>query len=377
MREEEKLFLGNTLFRVDRVYDQLIADHDPDNRIAIYKLKIDENFIEGYINKDTESISPAPGREKGREMKFRIPVYLYESGYTQGSSFAELFNKEHLDAYNIRLLDRDALMEIADRPLRYKQPALPEINAHGYTFVVDVAYGEIRRKDNPMNYLLFHDMNFHEGKGGGYDIYIDKESGNPASERMARSYVPFHLDEMVKIDPIGVAAKYGISVTLLPNSDLKLENNPQAFDHRVNGEQLPIIRIIDRDFVVDLWKNELRSTEGPKREIDLSQVPYTMEEDKYTLFWDYKKREPVNINEDTITSLPKNVVMVTFPTDERLDPIGWARKEGYEQLIAEFGYPQQMKMEARVYPVTQSWLPYLIEENLRERLVQQNRGLRL
>ncbi len=138
----------------------------------------------------------------------------------------------------------------------------------------------------------------------------------------------------------------------------------QQIEQRLAG-QLPHIDINGTDFVIDLRLGELRETDAPGNSIQLHQMQAGRAGEAYLFFYHTQKHTvydpPANIK-----SLPKNVVVIEIPVEEKLDPVGMAQV--LETDIKEFvkTHPLQNELTAVVKPLSQSGLPELIQQNLKK-----------
>lgn len=247
-----------------------------------------------------------------------------------------------------------------------KHRELPEIVRGGKTFIVDVAFSELVEKGQPEHYLDIRDM---IDKGDHYKF--DHE--NPPEQlkeifKYKKDWIDITIPHMCKMDPEGVAIKYGLKVHQLPEKDSQLKCSPQLITERLEHCKLPIINICAEQYFVDWRLKELRLTTNFSKRIDLDSLDIVGDYDKYAFFYNVKTKNRVEIPMD-ITELPddKNLVMVFLPHECWLDPVSVAREERDIDLLSYIDrYPLQFNLTARTYPISQSWLPYLIKENLKD-----------
>lgn len=249
-----------------------------------------------------------------------------------------------------------------EEPFIHQVRELPEITIEGTAFIVDVAFAELRQKDNPENTISFHDLNV---EGDKYAFHCDAQTAIPTWEETEGS-VKVSIDQMVKLDPEGVAKKYGLAKENLPVMDAELQCDPALLKRRLQDGQLPIIGIMGQNYFVDLRLNELRSTDEHWKRIDLTEVDVTPA-DKFAFFYDYTKKEVVDIPH-TITCEPKNVVVVELPHELWLDPIESARKYVDNELDFIDLYPLQHELQARIRPLSGTYVPELIRQNNQKKL---------
>lgn len=118
----------------------------------------------------------------------------------------------------------------------------------------------------------------------------------------------------------------------------EFEINNEAFDMRVNKGILPTIEIAGHTFYIDIRMDKLR----PKDEflsngIVFSEIEdfYNDQKEEYTIPYDPQKKEPGKIDYETITQIPKELIVVKIPHMQKLDPVGWNRENDYD-LTAGF-----------------------------------------
>ncbi|WP_130855652.1 hypothetical protein [Olivibacter jilunii] len=130
---------------------------------------------------------------------------------------------------------------------------LPKKVIGGITFLVDVAYGEIREQHVPQNTILFNQM---RDTGKNYEFDYSPYWRNVAYT-WTRPYFKIELDYMVKLDPERMAKKYGLAIDQLPQRDSQLVCDPGLIKDRLAGN-LPRIKIHGERYIVDLEQKELR-----------------------------------------------------------------------------------------------------------------------
>lgn len=141
----------------------------------------------------------------------------------------------------------------------------------------------------------------------------------------------------------------------------------KAFNDRVNKGKLPTIEICGHTFFVDITMDKLR----PKDDFLSKGISFSDIEDyfndttgKYLFPYNPQKKELGNIDYETITEIPKDLVVVEIPSELKMDPIGWNRKHGYDltEGLAELGL--QMNFTAKEAKWEDIFVPQKIQENL-------------
>lgn len=143
----------------------------------------------------------------------------------------------------------------------------------------------------------------------------------------------------------------------------------QALQKRLNGI-LPIITIVDDEYIVDWRLKELRMKDHPENIISLQNMDTDAEGRNYLCFYNTKKKSVIRIGDD-ITELPKNVVMLKIPYELKLDPVGVAREYGLGDTELLNKYPIQESLQAEQVSLKDTMLPKIIEANRkRQNLLQ-------
>ncbi|WP_433903278.1 hypothetical protein [Sphingobacterium puteale] len=246
-------------------------------------------------------------------------------------------------------------------------------------YIVDIDNNRLVESPSRNCILRFQDM---KEVPEGYAFNFDADGKLAGGKGTHRHIIPF----MVQLDPEGMAKKYGIEPQSLPAKDRDLKFNKKILEERVGGK-LPVFKIHDQDFIVDLRLGLLRpvndfSTMGiVLRELDIDPSGTV-----YQFLYHTKKHEVV-LWDENIQAIPKNVLPVEIPIDHVLDPFGFAmrhsemgglssrypmgRKEDIEKidwnatgLMGFFNeYPQRNNLEAAVLRWDQTCIPEIISGN--------------
>jgi hypothetical protein len=134
---------------------------------------------------------------------------------------------------------------------------------------------------------------------------------------------------------------------------------------RLSGK-LPHIDLAGTDFTIDWRLKELRETEEPWKNISLRDMEMSDSGEEYLCFYDTETHglfEP----DETLFELPKNVVVLEIPYEVKLDPVAVAREYGIGETDLLPDHPFQMKLTAKVTPLSETGLSKFIEENIKKR----------
>lgn len=248
---------------------------------------------------------------------------------------------------------------VGDWPEGFEPRKLPEIDVAGVIFEVDVDLEELRRKDDIYDIKKFESMKLRDGR---YTFWFDPKMYSDTST----AYL-IQLPQMVELDPEGISSKYGVPVDWLPANDSNLKSNPDWVASRMQGA-LPIIKIVNQEYHIDLHMGELRKTNDIFGFIELSKLP-VMWDGRMRFFYDFKKDEVVNLSPH-ITEAPKNVVMVEIPDLKRLDPVGYSYSIGFTSLLSSKDKPIRPVIRpyqsARIFSLERTVVAHQIRSNLKK-----------
>lgn len=251
---------------------------------------------------------------------------------------------------------------------------LPTINIQGTDFLVDVIKEELLEKDNPKNVMSIALMNYAGEKG--YSFYYDLKKKNfPDIDRiiefgLSEDMPEIKIPELKSIDSLGTAEKYNISLEQVNSkSDFELSIKLGSLhDLRLNKGILPTLDIAGHTFYVDLQMNKLRPKDDFKSKgIDFTEIKDYYDRDRraYVIPYNLTTHQFQEINGFALTELPKDIIMVQFPSQYELDIVGWDKKHG-NSLTNQ--YLKQMHFEARTLPWVDTNLIEHIKRNVAEQL---------
>lgn len=223
---------------------------------------------------------------------------------------------------------------------------LPIIDIEGTDFIVDVQKEELREKDSPLNVMKIKAMHYN-GPHQGYYFTYDRSTRNfPEmdkfmAEQRSVDLVNVEIPELNKIDPIGTAEKYNVILDKARNkSDFELAIKPGSpLDLRFNKNILPILEIEGHPFYVDLQMNKLRPKDDFKSKgIDFGEIReyFSRRTHCYVIPYNPVTRQFQENDVFSLTDLPKETIVVQFPHESSLDPVGWGRKHGNGYISRSF-----------------------------------------
>ncbi len=150
---------------------------------------------------------------------------------------------------------------------------------------------------------------------------------------------------------------------------MKNEMNQDAYDMRVNKGMLPTIDIEGHTFYVDIRMDKLR----PKDDFLSNGIVFSEIEnyfndatETYIIPYNPQKRELGDIDYETITEIPKDLVVIEIPSEFKLDPIGWNRQHGFDLLDDVKRGSLEMNFTAKQCKWEDIYVPQKIKENLEQ-----------
>lgn len=209
---------------------------------------------------------------------------------------------------------------------------LPVIKIAGDDFIVDVAHLQLYEKENPKNVISLSDM---RDVGDGYVFDYSPIWRNLAGLNTDDdSDCLIKIDELVKLDPVGMAEKYGFSLEgIKGKTDFQVMVNQQALHARLQGN-LPTVEIAGQLFDVDITMDKLRAKDDfLAKGIEFNQIDhyYIEEQQVYIIPFNTSTRSFQGLEYETITAIPNSVVMISFPHESILDPVGFNTRGGWEE----------------------------------------------
>jgi len=254
-----------------------------------------------------------------------------------------------------------------------KKRELPTWNIAGTDFIVDVAKFELRETRNEINVVSLRDM---EEWAGGYTFNYSKERRAVCNIADGDS-IAVDIPEFVRLDPVGMAGKYGLTVDeVRSKSDFDLMVDQHAYELRVDKGKLPTIDIAGHTFYVDIRLDKLRPKDDFLSEgIIFKKIDhyYSDEANAYIIPYNPKTHEFEELNYDRLKEFPKHLIAVQFPFQKELDPIGWNRLGGRDLTADLKRIVLKEHFTAKIVPWQQTFLPQIIRINQERAKSEQKR----
>ncbi|PWK72928.1 hypothetical protein LX99_04258 [Mucilaginibacter oryzae] len=173
---------------------------------------------------------------------------------------------------------------------------------------------------------------------------------------------PIVIDQLVRLDPEGMCAKYGIPVEKLQNMrDFEVIVDQEALRQRREGI-LPEIDLAGERFIVDLQLHELRHAKYFFPVISLKSFELTNDGWNYEAYYHPVIKQVVELD-PKLLEFPEGVVKLKIPNELGLDPVATARMYGMDEREVLRRYPIQKGLKAEVIPLSETHIPALIQRN--------------
>jgi len=254
-----------------------------------------------------------------------------------------------------------------EKKLQFKVRDIPKIKIEGAEFFVDVDWQRLTDMRDMLNDIYFFDLKDH---GTHYSFSYDPQKRNIADSNSGG--ITVEIPQMVNLDPVGMAERYGCDLdSLTGKTDYEIIVNQDLVKRREMGE-LPVIEIEGYSFIVDIRMGCLRPKDDLQTAgIAFDTIPSIDIEDgfQYLYFaYDPKRHKCVALDERTITAIPEGVVVVEIPTVPQLDPIGFAREYGLDQIRTLREYPPIANMKSKLIPWNYTPIERIIQRNQKKLL---------
>lgn len=249
---------------------------------------------------------------------------------------------------------------------------LPVYSIEGTDFVVDVANLRLSEKANPENVIPLSDM---RDAGDGYVFdYSTKGKNIPMLFSDDTDLRTVKIPELVQLDPIGLAEKYGCSIhEMHGKTDFSLMVDQQALGRRLMG-QLPTIDIAGHTFFVDIRMDMLRPKDDfLSNGIVFSRIDHFYDDERkvYTIPYNPKTHECQDLDLDNMKSIPEDIIIISFPHESMLDPVGFNRKGGWDETYGLKETNVKSHFGATIVDWNETGIEAIIHENIKKQRQQQ------
>lgn len=235
----------------------------------------------------------------------------------------------------------------------------------GTEFIVDVEKFEFREKSNPDNRYTLEDMIDLGEEGYRFD-HFDKATGKE---------ICIAPPQFVTLAPEQMAEKYNRAVEeILLLTDFELMVDPEILTRRIKYGELPTIEIGGHIFYADaridlLRPKDVLSTLGIRFD-DLEEW-YLEDKNSYAFPYNPQTHEIGDRDWDKILDYPIDLIFVEIPHARTLDPVGWNRRNGWDETegLKETGL--RLDFKAELVPWHKSGIDELISENRLKQPIKQ------
>jgi len=200
------------------------------------------------------------------------------------------------------------------------------IQVGGVEFAVDVAANRLVELQNPLNNIPFDQMQYH---GTHYTMSFDHRLKNiPTAHSRNWDVSELKVPQLIELDPEGMALKYGKPVHWPGgNSDFRMMVDEKLLLSRLRGNK-PMIEIIGTSFIVDLEQQALVSSRAVQTQrVNFQELILSPDKKNYRAVYDLVEHKNTFLPVSDLLSTPKGLVLIEFPIQQYLDPVGFLRSQ--------------------------------------------------
>lgn len=247
-----------------------------------------------------------------------------------------------------------------------KERELPEITINGRPWLIDVKGYQIIQKEEPKNWISALSMDYFFKQGYRFNFSKSKQSLAEVNDQDPDDILQVRLSNFTKMDPEGVAMKYGLSASdVKDRTDYEVMIDKKPLIDRLEGELNTVDIYGDTYYVDSEEKLFIPKARYLRNDITFESVLnyYNKESDRCEFPYDYRKQQIAEIDKKNITDHPACVVIVALPKPELIDPIGYAITHGINPAEILKRLPHQAHIRGEIREDQDSWLNRLIEAN--------------
>ena len=154
-----------------------------------------------------------------------------------------------------------------------------------------------------------------------------------------------------------------------PSNQKKTKNNIRSspeYDLRVTKGLLPTIDIAGHLFYVDMRMDKLRPKDDfLSKGISFKDIDdyFSEERNAYLIPYDPRKHEFRELDYENLMSIPKDLIAIQFPFQQKLDPIGWNRQNGWDPLDDVKTKDLIPHFKAKIIPWEKTYIKDIIKDN--------------
>ncbi|OJW81557.1 MAG: hypothetical protein BGO69_09245 [Bacteroidetes bacterium 46-16] len=132
---------------------------------------------------------------------------------------------------------------------------------------------------------------------------------------------------------------------------------------------MPTVDIAGHTFYVDITMDMLRPKDDfASKGIVFRQIDHYYDDDKeaYVIPYNPKKHEFQELDYENITSIPKDLIVISFPHEIVLDPVGFNRKGGWDETDGLKLKNIKSHFEAKIIDWKETGIEQTIKENIKK-----------
>lgn len=234
----------------------------------------------------------------------------------------------------------------------------------GTSFEVDIEKQVLRQTNDQTNEISFvTDMT---DIGTFYNFTYDLNRKNVYDKTNGAyesgGWIQMRIPRLIKLDPEGMAKKYGCSVEQLQGkTDFEVIVDQKLLEQRLKGIP-PQIDLAGEKFTVDLRLHELRHSKHFFPVISLKSFELTDDGWHYEAYYHPVMKQVVELD-PKLLEFPEGVIKLKIPNEIGLDPVVAARIYGIDEHQLLRRHPIQKELKAEVIPLSETHVPALIRRN--------------
>lgn len=211
------------------------------------------------------------------------------------------------------------------------------------------------------NLIIIFDLN--DFPDHGYIVGLDdsKSSGKrmsyPHNLEDAKNYIDWKVEVSQKQNIIQSSNPKRVKSNILLSPE---------YDLRVTKGQLPTIDIAGHLFYVDMRMDKLRPKDDfLSKGISFKEIDdyFSEERNAYLIPYDSKKHEFRELDYENLLIIPKDLIAIQFPFQQKLDPIGWNRQNGWDILDDVKVKDLIPHFKAKIIPWEKTYIKDIIKDN--------------
>ncbi|HCD9234113.1 TPA: hypothetical protein NEG48_001086 [Elizabethkingia anophelis] len=291
-----------------------------------------------------------------------------EYGYLVGLDDTKLSGPKKMEPNNLEdakdYIDSLIASQQEKQNLQNALKELPIVHIAERPFYVNVKNYEFIDCEYLPNTLNIFDMQY---TGNSYKfLYSEAHHGIADQYEADQNNRIVEVPTFVQLDPGALAQKYNCQLQdLIGKTDYDIMIDKQALFDRLSG-RLTTIDICDHTFYVDFHMQKLRPHDdflSPGISFEDLEENFNLTTHHYEIPYDAKKHTVGEIDYENIVKIPQNLTCVAIPELQKLDPVGYARSEGWDLHTILRETPQLKHFQARSVDWKDTYLPVIIKEN--------------